>query len=360
MTAAPSQCGVNSFSGTATDTSFTASIDLALCIVDNVQGVKECASCDDGEPCSIDGCGATPCSAAGSSCTRASRPGGTPCDDGMACTVNDTCGTPQLPALCGGQPVICDDGNPCTDDACDGATGQCVFTPNSAPCTDGSLCTVGDTCSGGTCVPGPALDCDACEVCRPLIGCDVGPRTDCRPSLGRDKIALKDAPDDAHDKIKWSWGRGAATTAGELGNPVATDDYTLCVFDGSPFRRRLFLDSTAPAGGSCANGGSCWTARGTPAGAKGFLYKDSRILLPDGLKRVKIQPGTAGKAKAGVSGLGTNLELPSPMNVTLPVLVQLQGENGACFQSTFTTAKQNAEDTFKAANSPSGAFLDAR
>ena len=88
--------------------------------------------------------------------------------------------------------------------------------------------------------------------------------------------------------------------------------------------------------------------------------KDSKILLPDGLKRVKVQPGAAGKAKASVAGLGTNLELPSPMNVTLPVLAQLQVEHGACFESTFTTAKLSVEDTFKATSSPSGVFVDAR
>ncbi len=84
----------------------------------------------------------------------------------------------------------------------------------------------------------------------------------------------------------------------------------------------------------------------------------TKILLPDGLKRVKIQPGAAGKAKASVAGLGTNLHLPSPMNVMLPALVQLQGENGVCVESTFTTAKQNVEDSFRAVNSPSAAFVD--
>jgi hypothetical protein len=254
--------------------------------------------------------------------------------------------------------VLCFDGNACTDDDCDSGTGECVFPANSDPCSDGSACTTGDTCSGGTCVGGPATPCGPCETCSPIAGCLVAPRSDCRQSLGKAKISLKDSPVDAKDKIKWTWGRGEATTAGDLGNPATTDDYTLCVFDRPIFQRRLFLDATAPADGSCANGGSCWTAIGTPPGSKGFVYKDSKILLPDGLKRVKIQPGVAGKAKATVSGLGTNLELPSPMNVGLPVVVQLQGENGTCFESVFTTAKQNVEDSFKAASSPSGAFID--
>jgi len=39
------------------------------------------------------------------------------------------------------------------------------------------------------------------------------------------------------------------------------------------------------------------------------------------------------------------------MNVTLPVVVQLQGENGACFETTFTSATQS-ETTFVGSTTP--------
>src|SRR5205823_9640615 len=52
----------------------------------------------------------------------------------------------------------CSDGNVCTDDACDPATG-CVNTPNTAACTDGNACTTADTCAGGVCVGGPPPFC---------------------------------------------------------------------------------------------------------------------------------------------------------------------------------------------------------
>jgi hypothetical protein len=81
-------------------------------------------------------------------------------------------------------------------------------------------------------------------------------------------------------------------------------------------------------------------------------------LLPDGVRRVTLKPGVARKAKAKLSGAGTNLDLPSPMNINLPVIVQLQGENGLCLDTTFHTAKTNSEDIFKAVNSPSGAFVE--
>jgi hypothetical protein len=47
--------------------------------------------------------------------------------------------------------AVCDDGNACTDDACNPATGGCVFSNNASTCDDGNPCTGGDVCSGGTC-----------------------------------------------------------------------------------------------------------------------------------------------------------------------------------------------------------------
>src|SRR5207247_9781307 len=95
-----------------------------------------------------------------------------PCTDGNACTTNDTCS----PGRCaGGLPLNCDDGNLCTDDSCDPATG-CVHTNNTLPCTDGNACTTNDACSGGRCVGGAAPNCDDGDVrpvgsCSPAGGC---------------------------------------------------------------------------------------------------------------------------------------------------------------------------------------------
>lgn len=44
----------------------------------------------------------------------------------------------------------CDDGNPCTDDACaDG--GACLHVPNAASCDDGVFCNGADACDAGAC-----------------------------------------------------------------------------------------------------------------------------------------------------------------------------------------------------------------
>jgi hypothetical protein len=56
----------------------------------------------------------------------------------------------------GGVAPPCDDGNPCTIDRRD--NGGCAHVPvdDGHPCEDGNLCSLGDRCQAGACVPGPA------------------------------------------------------------------------------------------------------------------------------------------------------------------------------------------------------------
>lgn len=87
----------------------------------------------------------------------------TACDDGRFCNGLEAC----VDGACApGTPATCDDGNLCTTDACDDATG-CVYESNTDPCADdGDACT-DDVCDAGVCThptndscgsPGP---CDA-------------------------------------------------------------------------------------------------------------------------------------------------------------------------------------------------------
>src|SRR6185369_1271268 len=79
------------------------------------------------------------------------------CNDGNACTV-DVCTL----GACKTTPINCSDDNPCTDDTCSG--GSCAHAFNSAPCTDGNICTSGDRCSGGSCAGGAATDCNDQDI----------------------------------------------------------------------------------------------------------------------------------------------------------------------------------------------------
>ena len=116
---------------------------------------------DDGNVCTDDACnGAGLCI----------HPNNTaPCNDGSACTTNDTCGGG---ACTGGPPPNCNDGNDCTDDGCDPDLG-CTNVNNNDPCNDGSFCTTADACSGGTCVGGPPPNCNDGNVCTD-DSCNIG------------------------------------------------------------------------------------------------------------------------------------------------------------------------------------------
>jgi hypothetical protein len=77
---------------------------------------------------------------------------------------------------------------------------------------------------------------------------------------------------------------------------------------------------------------------------KGFSYKDPDR-TPDGVDKLVLKAGLAGKAKAQLKGKGSSLPtLPLPL--TLPAL---QGENGSCWEATFSAAgvAQNDATQFK-------------
>lgn len=125
--------------------------------------------CDDGNPCTEDLCHET------DGCEKLPLTG-VSCDDLNACSVADQCADG---ACAPGPSVDCDDGDPCTLDACAPATG-CVHTPSDAPCSDGDACTLNDTCLGGACGPGAAMVCgdgNPCtnDVCDAISGCVFTP-----------------------------------------------------------------------------------------------------------------------------------------------------------------------------------------
>ena len=154
----------------------------------NCQGSAK--NCDDGDPCTFDGC-----EAASGTCTHTPAPDGTPCSDGNLCTTGDICksgicqpgGVPGCDdgqmcttdacdpatgqcshsgiANCCASDAACNDGNSCTDDACNLATGVCSHANNTAPCNDGNACTFSDMCASGSCVAGTPNTCNDGDIC---------------------------------------------------------------------------------------------------------------------------------------------------------------------------------------------------
>ncbi len=128
---------------------------------------------DDGNPCTDNACNPTTGQCAATNNSAA-------CSDGFPCTSGDVCSG----GSCAGTPVVCpDDGNPCTDHACNSGTGQCQTTNNSASCSDDNLCTTGDMCRAGVCTTTGVLTCPALEpsatcyvpACLPTTGCGRAP-----------------------------------------------------------------------------------------------------------------------------------------------------------------------------------------
>ena len=122
---------------------------------------------------------------------------GEECDDGN--TASGECDADCMLPRC-----HCDDGNPCTTDGCD-AQGQCIHAliPRCVPCATGAdcdnrnLCDGTERCDDGFCAPGVPLLCDdgnpcTVDACDPAMGCihhscdDGDPCTDdvCDPTMG--------------------------------------------------------------------------------------------------------------------------------------------------------------------------------
>src|SRR4029078_7918881 len=83
---------------------------------------------------------------------------GTTCADANLCNGSETC---NATGTCvAGTPVVTDDSNPCTTDACNTTTGAVTHGPvaRGTSCGDGNACTGGERCnSPGTCVPGTPI-----------------------------------------------------------------------------------------------------------------------------------------------------------------------------------------------------------
>jgi len=138
-----------------------------LCVVDPATVIE----CDD--PSGLNAfCLQGTCDPATGECSFVPKHEGFLCDDADLCSVNSICSDG---ACAGGEPINCNDGNPCTDDGCDPELG-CTHAHNAVACDDGDICTLGDACADGSCQPGSAL-----------LGCDDGnPCTEdsCLPDAG--------------------------------------------------------------------------------------------------------------------------------------------------------------------------------
>jgi hypothetical protein len=337
---------------------------------------------DDDDPCTIDLCDPE------EGCLHLLAPAGTFCDeDGLRCT-RDVC---DAAGACTHPPLTCDDGNACTVDGCDpvticGDTGN-VHTPRD--CNDHDACTT-DTCDPATgCVHTVACNATSTPIitptptrtptatstltptatrsptptrtstrtatpsdtatptatptqaATPAPACGPAPDVGCRKPTAplKSQIVLKDRQPDAGDLLTWKWTKGAATTKPDFGDPLTSTSYTLCLYDETSGMPALVLAARIPASGLCA-GVPCWKEK-----SHGFDYLD-RDATRDGVTKVVLREGLAGRAKIVLKAKGINVDMPGetppgeaglPLRQDAKVTVQLKNDHdgGICWEAEY-------------------------
>jgi hypothetical protein len=205
--------------------------------------------------------------------------------------------------------------------------------------------------SSGSCVPGEPEDCNdgilcTTDSCDPEEGCqNVGEvqQTGCYEA-GKFTFAAKNTGFAETNSIKWGWKKGEAVDPMELGTPLESTSYALCIFDhssGSPELVGSYVVDSDPV---------LWLQK--PDQVK---YGD-KPGIQDGVTGLKAKASVAGKSGAQVKAVGVNLELPEAASGTQffalqpSLTIQLRNDVGACWTSDFTSdmASKNTATLFKA------------
>jgi hypothetical protein len=255
-------------------------------------GVANTASCDDGLFCTgVDTCG-------GGICNH----GGDPCAGGAECAA--TCNEVTHSCLAPPGTPCTADGNPCTDDVCNGA-GTCGVV-NTASCDDGVFCNGVDTCSGGvcnhagdpcvggaecaatcnevthSCLAPPGTPCTAdgnpCtdDVCNDAGNCGVANTAPCDDGLfcnGADTCSAGACthvgdPCAAHPQCATVCNEAAATCT-DVGTPC--DDGDACTSDACDAVAGMCTHVALPGSTPCDDGDACTTDDHCGAGGCGGI-----------------------------------------------------------------------------------------
>ncbi len=208
------------------------------------------------------------------------------CDDGVLTLSAATSCTATFVGSCGAGDEDCDDGDPCTTDSCPG-DDHCV--------------------NAGT--PRDPLTCYA---------------------AGKSLLKITNTAGPDSDKLIWQWKTGEAFAQGDLGDPSSTTDYGLCLYDTTGGVTTLATSVSIPAGSPF------WKSRDPD----GWNWADSDGSF-DGIKKVQLKTGVAGKTKVRLTASGEFLPLPAPFsageffNEDPSVVVQLLGSDGQCWTTSF-------------------------
>jgi 6-phosphogluconolactonase (cycloisomerase 2 family) len=172
-------------------------------------------------------------------------------------------------------------------------------------------------------------------VFAPSPSCTPTPKPSCQ-AAGKGKLKIKTPGADKKRVLVWKW---QSTVVPAVGDPLATSDVALCLYDASPASQPR-LDAVAPAGGTCG-ARPCWQ----PIGAV-LKYADKER-TPDGLQKIKIVPKPGATSTIVTKARGANVPTFS-LPLTGAVTVQLQSSTGECLEATFSSATLNDATQFLA------------
>jgi RHS repeat-associated protein len=125
-------------------------------------------TCTASDQCHVPGT----CDPSTGKCSNPDAPNGTACNDGNACDLNDTC---QSGVCAASSHVTCTASDQChVAGTCNPATGQCSNPPvaNGTACNDGNACDLNDTCQSGVCTAGSHVTCTASDQCHVAGTCN--------------------------------------------------------------------------------------------------------------------------------------------------------------------------------------------
>jgi len=174
--------------------------------------------------------------------------------------------------------------------------------------------------------------------------CATGPVQGCRQPVRSQvgKLGLTDRSPDSRDRLLWKWSAGASTAKDDYGNPRATTNYELCVYDANG---RTIARAGAPPDGP--SGRSAWRETGS-----GFQYqqRDHAASGKGSAFKLSLIAGGDGQARIIAHGRGVALDM-KPLPATQPVRVQLKNSNGTCWEATYSApARRNTTGKFSDRN----------
>jgi hypothetical protein len=167
---------------------------------------------------------------------------------------------------------------------------------------------------------------------RSEAACTPAPATGCRFVTGRHQnwiLYYETRATDPDDVFTWAWRGGKDTQISDFGNP-ATTGYSFCIYDAS--------DRTQPVVGiSPTQDASQWHKLDD-----GFLY---RVFGDQKLRKLMLRAELNGRGKILAHGDSTTVNHILPF--VTPVVVQVQEDNGTCWESDFANPMRNDKHVFR-------------